>query len=411
LNFELHTALKLIRAKSTGTSGRNNIRPIIRIALAGIAISVTVMLLSVSIVQGFQQQIREKIIGFGGHIQITNFQTTDGFEVIPIGTEQDFYPDLDTLPEIKNIQVYANQAGILKANSQILGVVMKGVSTDFDWEFFDQNMVEGSAFTLDPETKSNEVVISQNIAKKMQLQVGDKFAVYFVQNKRPRPRKFTVSGIYNTDLEEFDQRFIIGDIRHIQKLNKWQENQVGGFEVNLHHFEDLDRMDDFIYHNIPFEYKRTTIINKNQNLFGWLQLQDVNVIIIIGLMILVCGINMASALLILILDRTRMIGLLKAMGATNVSVRKIFLYIAAYLLAVGLLWGNLLGIGLALGQHYFGWVSLPAETYFISQVPIYLNWTSIIGLNVTTLLLCIVMLIAPTYVVTRISTVDAIKLD
>lgn len=369
------------------------------------------MLLSVTIVQGFQQQIRNKIIGFGGHIQISNFQTTDGFEVIPISTEQDFYPDLDTLPEVKNIQVYANQAGILKANSEILGVVMKGISTDFNWEFFSQNLVSGETLTFHPDKKSNDVLISESIANKMHLKIGDRFAVYFVQNKKPRPRKFTVKGIYNTDLEEFDKLYIIGDIRHIQKLNKWQINQVGGFEVNLNKFEDLDKMDDFIYNNIPFEYKSTTIIHKNQNLFGWLALQDVNVLIIIGLMILVCGINMASALLILILDRTRMIGLLQTMGATNTSVRKIFLYIATYLLIVGLFWGNLLGIGLALLQQEFGLVSLSPETYFISQVPIHLSITSILTLNFSTLALCIVMLLAPTYVITRIATVDAIKLD
>jgi len=411
VNFELFTALKLIRTKNPSQKNKNSIRVIINIALAGIAISVTVMILSVAIVKGFQNEIRDKIIGFGGHIQISNFQSTDGFETIPINTDQEFYPDLDTLPKVKNIQVYANKAGILKTDEEILGVVMKGIGSDFNWDFFQENMVEGEILQFDSAKKSNSVLISDNIANKMGLHTGDKFLVYFIRNQQPRPRKFTISGIYSTDLEEFDKLFILGDIRHIQRLNGWDSNQVGGFEVNLNRWEDLDEIDDFIYENIPFEYKSVTIINKNQNLFGWLELQDINVYIIIGLMILVSGINMASALLIMILDRTQMIGIFKAMGATNANIRRLFLYIATYLLSVGLFWGNLIGLGLALIQNHFKIFSLPAETYYISHIPIHLEISDILTLNIFTLVLCITMLIVPTYIVTRISTVDAIKMD
>jgi lipoprotein-releasing system permease protein len=411
LNFELFTALKLIRTKSSDKTGRNNIRPIINIALIGIAISVAVMILSVAIVTGFQTEIREKIIGFGGHIQISNFQSTDGFETIPISTDQNFYPELDTLEKVTNIQVYANKAGILKTNEEILGVVLKGIGTDFDWTFFKDYMVEGDTLVFEDSTKSNNVIISQKIANKMQLKLGDHFFVYFIKNHKPRPRRFNISGIYSTSLEGFDDLFIIGDIRHIQKLNDWNPDQVGGFEVNLKHYEDLDEVDDFIYNNIPFEYKTTTIIHKNQNLFGWLELQDINVTIIIGLMILVSGINMASALLIMILDRTRMIGIFKAIGATNSSIRKLFLYIATYLMTVGLFWGNLIGLTLALIQKYFKIFTLPPETYYLSHIPINIEITDIIYLNFFTLLLCLIMLIAPTFIVTRISTVDAIKMD
>ena len=411
MNFELFTALKLIRTKNPSQKNKNSIRVIINIALAGIAISVTVMILSVAIVKGFQNEIRDKIIGFGGHIQISNFQSTDGFETIPINTDQEFYPDLDTLPKVKNIQVYANKAGILKTDEEILGVVMKGIGSDFNWDFFQENMVEGEILQFDSAKKSNSVLISDNIANKMGLHTGDKFLVYFIRNQQPRPRKFTISGIYSTDLEEFDKLFILGDIRHIQRLNGWDSNQVGGFEVNLNRWEDLDEIDDFIYENIPFEYKSVTIINKNQNLFGWLELQDINVYIIIGLMILVSGINMASALLIMILDRTQMIGIFKAMGATNANIRRLFLYIATYLLSVGLFWGNLIGLGLALIQNHFKIFSLPAETYYISHIPIHLEISDILTLNIFTLVLCITMLIVPTYIVTRISTVDAIKMD
>lgn len=411
LNFEFFTASKLIRSKSSDKRNRNGIRPIVNIALAGIAISVAVMIISISIVTGFQKEIREKIIGFGGHIQISNFQSTDGFEIIPISINQPFYPDLDTLEKVSNIQVYANKAGILKTKEEILGVVLKGIGNDFDWTFFKDYLVEGDTLVFNDSTKSNQVMISKKVATKMNLSVGDKFIVYFIQNNKPRPRKFTIKGIYSTSLEGFDDLFIIGDIRHIQKLNGWGQDQVGGFEVNLKHYKDLDEVDDFIFNNIPFEYKTTTIINKNQNLFGWLDLQDINVTIIIGLMIFVSGINMASALLIMILDRTRMIGIFKTMGTTNSSIRKIFLFIAAYLMTVGLFWGNLIGLGIALAQKYFKIFTLDSETYYISHIPINIDVWSILSLNIFTLVICLIMLIAPTYIVTRIKTVDAIKLD
>ncbi len=411
MNFELFTALKLIRTKSSDRKSRNSIRTIINIALSGIAISVTVMILSVTIVKGFQNEIREKIIGFGGHIQISNFQSTDGFETIPISTEQPFYPEFDSLEKVSNIQVYANKAGILKTDDEILGVVLKGISTDFDWTFFKKNLVEGTVLHFDDAKKSNQVLISKHIANKMNLKVGDDFLVYFIKNNQPRPRKFTIDGIYSTDLEEFDKLIVLGDIRHIQKLNDWDSTQVGGFELNLNSWDDLNEIDDFIYENIPFEYKSTTIINKNQNLFGWLELQDINVFVIITLMIFVSGINMASALLILILDRTQMIGIFKAMGSTNGSIGKVFLYIATYLLGVGLLWGNLIGLGLAFIQKEFQIFTLPPETYYISHIPIHIEFTDILFLNVFTLVLCVLMLILPTFIVTRISAVDAIKLD
>jgi lipoprotein-releasing system permease protein len=245
----------------------------------------------------------------------------------------------------------------------------------------------------------------------MDLSVGETFLVYFIDKQKAKPRKFKITGIYATSLEGFDDLFIIGDIRHVQKLNRWNSDQVGGFEINLNEYKHLDEIDDFVFNNIPFEYKTTTIINRNQNLFGWLDLQDINVTIIIGLMILVSGINMASALLILILDRTQMIGIFKSMGASNTSIRKLFIYIAAYLMTVGLFWGNLIGLSLALIQKYFKIFSLPPETYYISHIPINIEFGNIIFLNVFTLLICLIMLIAPTYIVTRISTVDAIKLD
>lgn len=379
MNFELYTALKLIRDKSSDKNKRNSsIGPIITIALFGIAVSMVVMIISIAIVTGFQKEIREKVIGFGGHIQISTFQSSDGFQTIPIDMDQPFYSEIKELPSVRNIQVYANKAGILKTKTEILGVVLKGVGMDFDWSFFNRHLIAGNAFILNDSATSNHVLISENIANKMNLGVGDKFLVFFIKNNKTRPRKFTISGIYATNLGGFDDLFVLGDIRHIQKLNNWNTNQIGGFEVNLKKYEDLYEIDDFIFNSIPFEFKTTTIISKNENIFGWLALQDTNVFIIIGLMIFVSSINMASTLFIMILDRTRMIGIYKTMGASNIQIRKIFLYIATYLMTVGLFWGNVIGIGLALTQKYFKVFKLPPETYYISHIPINIELSSLI---------------------------------
>ncbi len=412
MNYELFAAIKLIRDRA-GKSGKGKkaVRPIINIAIAGIAISMVVMILSVAIVQGFQTEIQNKVIGFGGHIQITSLQSSDSYDMYPLSTDQDFYPELDTLPEVRNIQVFSNKAGILKNGEEILGIVMKGVGTDFDWSFFAQNLEEGHVLHFSDSTKNDSIIISRSIADKMKLGINDKFTVFFIQNNRPRPRRFTVAGIYRTNLENFDDLFIIGDIRHIQRINGWEPDQVSGFEVNLYRFDDLEKIDELIYQNVPFEIKNVSIKRKYSDIFGWLELQDMNVIIIISLMVLLSGVNMSSALLILILDRTAMIGILKSMGATNWSIRKLFLYISAYLITIGLFWGNLIGIGLAFLQKNYRFVLLNEDTYYIPYVPIDIGWAEIIYLNLFTLLLCMAILLLPSYIITRLKVVETLKFE
>jgi len=411
LKFERFIAHKLRQTQPLDSEQKRRTNPIIRIAIGGIALGVVIMILAIAILTGFQKEIKSKVVGFGGHIDITKFQSADGYDLDPVSKEQDFYPTIDSLQEIANISVYANKAGILKTKDEILGVVLKGVDQNYHWDFFEKNLVEGQIIHLSDSSKNDSVLISESIANKMRLSIDDKLIIYFIQNQKARPRRFYVAGIYKTGLEDFDNLLLLGDIKHIQKINDWEPNQVGGFEINLGSFEDLERMDQIIYENIPFQLKSTTIKQRHSDIFGWLELQDVNVIIIIVLMILVCGINMTSALLIMILDRSQMIGIFKALGASNWNIRKIFLLHASYLIGVGLLWGNLIGLGLAFIQLKTGFITLDQETYYIDRVPIHLEPMSLIVLNACTMLLCVAMLIIPSYFITKISPVKAIKFD
>jgi len=411
LNFEYFIAKRIISGRKTAEDTKNSgTRPIIRISVMSIAIGLAVMLISVAIVTGFQSEIRAKVIGFGSHIQITSYDSDNTIETSPVDRNQSFYPHLDTVPGIRHIQVYATKSGIIKTDEEIQGVIIKGIGTDFDWSFFEKNLIKGKRIHLSDTGKSNDIVISNIIAKKLKLEVGDKLLMYFIQQP-PRLRKFEIAGIYESGLEKFDQAYVLADIRHIQKLNDWDENQVSGFEVLLENFSDLEKMDEFIYKYIGMELYSTKITDRHRDIFGWLELQDWNVVIIIALMVLVAGINMISALLILILERTNMIGILKAMGANNWSIRKVFLYNATYLISIGLLWGNIIGVSLCMLQKYFGIITLPKESYYISVVPINFDWLTLLLLNIGTLLLCTLMLIIPSYVVTKITPVKAIRFN
>lgn len=387
-------------------------QPIIKISIAAIALGLIVMIVAVSIVSGFQREIRNKVIGFGGHIQITKYDSQNTYEATPIDKNQPFYPSLDTVKGIKHIQIYATKPGIIKTNQDIYGVIVKGIGSDFDWTFFNDKLKEGNPLKIDDKNPTNDIIISQTIANKMSIKLGDKMFLYFIQSDgQLRPKDFVVKGIYQSGLEQFDNLFVIADITHIQKRNNWSENLVGGFEVIIDNYNDLNQLDQFIYDNIGYDLHSTTIIDRNPDIFNWLELQDINVIIIILLMVLVAVINIISALLILILERTTMIGILKALGLPNWNVRKIFLYNAIHLIIKGLIIGNIIGIGLCLLQLKFGFIKLPEESYYVSEVPIELNWMSILMLNIGTLLVCFMMLILPSYVITKISPVKAIRFD
>lgn len=407
-------AQRLIKGRREGTSFS---RPINVIAIFGIAMGLAVMILAVSILTGFKEQIRDKVAGFGSHIQVLNFDSNYSPETTPISDTQPFVKGLRELQGIKHIQVFATKAGIIKTEEEIQGVVLKGIGSDFDWSYFKSNITEGKVFTVTDTGRTNEVIISKKISDMLRLRTGDSFAMHFVQDP-PRSRKFTISGIYETSLDEFDKMYIFCDIGHIKRLNGWSEDQISGFEIFINDFERLDEMTSAVRDIIGYritddeqQYRVMSIRTRYPQIFDWLNFQDLNVIIIITLMLVVAGFNMISGLLILILEKTNMIGILKALGSDDATIRKMFLYQAAYLIGKGLLWGNVIGIGLAFIQLKTGIVTLDPASYYIKTVPVNLELIHVILLNAGTMVAIIMMLLIPSQLISRITPVKAIRYD
>ena len=407
MNVEYFIAKRLFTAKEENNTYT---KPILRIAILAIALSVAVMLISIMVVTGFKNDISDKIIGFGSHITISNFTNNQSYESEPISVEQDFYPSITAVEGVKHISTFATKAGIIKTVDEIQGVVLKGVSSDYDWTFFKDNLVSGSVIVVNDSVKSNQILISENISKTLDLNVGDGLVMYFAQNP-PRVRKFHISGIYNTAMSDFDKLFVLGDINHIQELNGWENNEVGGFEIQLTNFDDLDKITDEVYNLTPYNLNAQSIKEKTPQIFNWLDLQDVNVFVILILMLIVGVINMITALLILILERTKTIGILKALGATNWSVRKIFLYSAVNLIVKGLLVGNAIALSFAFLQKQFSLISLDPATYYMDTVPINFDLTYILLLNIGTVVVCYVVLIIPSVIITKITAIRAIRFE
>lgn len=410
----LFISKRLIRERRKGLSLS---RPINRIVIAGIALSITVMILAFAILTGFKQEIRDKIAGFSGHIQVVNFDSNYSFETAPISSKQEFVPKLDEYKEFENIHVFATKAGIIKTDENIQGVVLKGVSTDYDWSFFRKNLVEGSVLNLNDSTRSNSVIISKSISDLLNLGLGDDFAMYFVQDP-PRMRKFTVEGIYETSVEAMDKIYIFGDIGHIRRLNGWDQDQVSGFEIFIDNFNDIDLMTftvrDAIGYKMDEDQEKLKVTNlkmKYPQILDWLNFQDTNVIVIVVLMLLVAAFTMISGLLILILEKTNMIGILKALGSDNKLIQKIFLNQATYIIAAGLLWGNIIGYGLAFIQNKFELISLDPSSYYLTTVPINIDILHFISLNIGTVSIILIMLLLPSRLVAAIRPVKAIKFE
>jgi lipoprotein-releasing system permease protein len=392
-------------------------RPIIRISVTGIALSLAVMIVSVATVTGFKNEIRRKIIGFGSHIQITNYDSNNSFETEPISRKQPSLPLLREIPGIRHIQVYATKPGIIKTRNDIQGAILKGVGSDFDWGFFRENLVEGSVFQVDDSVKTDKVLISKYMASLLKLKTGDRFAMYFI-NDKPRGRSFEVSGIYQTSLVEFDKQFILADLGHVQDLNDWTSGQVSGIEILIDDYDQLDRMTKQVFSVAGISFtedgSRLRIMNVRERypqIFDWLGLIDKNVWVLLGLMLIVSVFNMISGLLIIILDRTTMIGILKALGMGNPGVRSIFLYQSAYLMGKGLLWGNGVGVSLCLLQHYFRIIRLNPESYFLTYVPVNFDPGALVLLNLGTLIVTLVVLMLPSMVIARITPARTIRYD
>jgi lipoprotein-releasing system permease protein len=414
MNFPYFIAQRLIKGRREDTSFS---RPINVIAIIAIAMGLAVMILAVEILTGFKQEIRNKVVGFGSNIQIVNFDSNISFETTPISDKQDFVPKIKALPGIKHVEVFATKAGIIQTDRDIQGVVLKGVGSDYDWSYFSSNMVEGSVFHVNDSARTNEVIISKKIADMLMLKTGDSFLMHFIQDP-PRVRKFVISGIYETSLEEFDKIYVFCDIGQIQRLNGWSPDQVSGFEIYIDDFNEIDQktseVRDIIGYRITEEtpkFKVTNIRSRYPQIFDWLNFQDMNVIIIIILMLVVAGFNMISGLLILILEKTNMIGILKALGSDDRTIRRVFLYQAAYLIGKGLLWGNLIGIGLAFLQLKTGLITLDPSSYYLKTVPVNLDPVHIILLNAGTMAAIIIMLLVPSQLISRITPVKAIRYD
>ena len=403
-----------ISKKLIQSEGRKNSisSPIIKIATAAIAIGMMMMMISVATGVGLQQKIREKIAAFSGHIIISNFDSNQSqITVVPIALKQDFYPKFKKFAGISYVQAVATKAGIIRTESSFEGVVFKGVGTDYHWQNLEEYLVEGRLPKFSASA-SKEIIISQFLSKRLQLKVGSNCNTFFLKdanNELPNLRVFKIVGIYNSGFQDFDSTYIIGDIQHIQKMNRWTAKQVGAFEVFIDDFDKIATVGEQVYQETNSKLNTETIVQKYAFIFEWLKLFDFNILTIIIIMIAVATINMAVALLVIILERTQTIGILKALGANNWMIRKIFLHQAAYLIGNGLFWGNLIGFFILLLQKYTGIVKLNPENYNVDVAPVVINFMHILGLNLATVVFCLLIMVIPSYLITKILPIKAIR--
>lgn len=414
MSLELFIARKIYFSKE---EQRKVTPPAVRIAIIGIALGLAVMILSVAIVIGFKKEVRNKVIGFGSHIQVTNFDNNSSYESSPIAVSDTLLNDLKRFPGIRHVESYATKPGILKTDTDFQGIVLKGVDEHFDWTFFRANMKEGDVLTFDPEKNSTDVLISRYLSDLLGLKLGDSFLTYFVQED-VRARKFHVAGIYETGFLDYDKLFVVADIRQVRRLNSWEKDQASGLELLVDNYGRLDQIAEDLYFYLSDRSDRQgntfytrSVKELNPMIFNWLDVLDINVVIILILMMSVAGFTMISGLLIIILERTNMIGILKALGENNASIRKIFLYVSFFLIGKGMIWGNLIGVALCLVQAHFRLVTLDPSIYYLDAVPIDLNLISLLLLNVGTLTAAMLMMIGPSYLIMKIDPARSIRFE
>jgi len=411
LNLEYFIAKRLITARDHKSSIS---APIIKIAIAAIAIGMIMMIISIATGIGLQQKIRQKVAAFNGHIMITNYDENQSqLSLTPISTHQDFYPKFTNIEGINHVQAVATKSGIIRTETAFEGIIFKGVGKEYRWNYLQEYLVSGKLPNINNQL-NDEVLISEFLASRLNLKVGDKFNTFFMKedtNQKPNLRVFRITGIFNSGFQEFDSTFIIGDIRHIQRINKWESDQVGSFEVFVDDFNAIQEKGQEVYDKTGSTLDTQTIVDKYYFIFEWLKLFDFNIIVILVIMIAVATINMVVALLVLILERTQMIGILKSMGANNWAVRKIFLYNAFYLISKGLFWGNLIGVGMLVIQQYFGIIKLNPENYYVNEAPVFIDFGTIFLLNIGTIVICLLILLIPSYIITKISPIKAIRFD
>lgn len=415
MNFPLFIAKRIY---SDNTNKRKVSRPAIRIATIGVAVGLAVMIISVSVVVGFKHSIRDKVVGFGSHIQVAEFTTLQGSGTQPIAITDSVMRILSKAPNVKHVQKFAIKQGILKTDTDFLGVMFKGISAEYDTTFIHQNMIDGSIPAFSNSKSSNRLLISKIMADKLQTKCGDRLFAYFIDDNGVRVRRFTIAGIYQTNLTQYDKAICFTDLYTACRLNGWDSCQVSGAEIAVNDYSKISLTEDFLIRHLNRTldcygntFTSKTIREINPQIFSWLDLLDLNVWIILAIMTVVAVVTMISGLLIIILERTTMIGILKALGASNRTVRHTFLWFATFIVTKGLIIGDLVGIGLVILQKYTGLVKLDPATYYISTVPVELNIVYVLLLNLMTLLVSVVVLVGPSYLISHIHPAKSMRYE
>jgi ABC-type transport system, involved in lipoprotein release, permease component len=414
MNLELFIARKIHFTKK---DGKKATPPAVRIAMIGIALGLAVMMLSIAIIVGFKKEVRNKVVGFGSHIQITSFDRNASYETSPVAINDSLLFSLKNYPGIKHAEVFATKPGILKTENNFQGIVLKGVDTDYDWSFFQSNLKEGVIPVFNSDKASTDVIISRELCNMLDLKLEDSFITYFIQNE-VRARRFNITGIYETGFQDYDKLFVVADIKQVKRLNGWNNNEVSGIELYVNDYNNLDAVADSLYFSLletrdangnPLHTR--SVKELNPMIFGWLDVLDMNVIVILIIMMTVAGFTMISGLIIIILERTNMIGILKAQGMNNTSIRNIFLYISFFLIGKGMIWGNVVGTLVCFVQWKFKILKLDPSVYYIDAVPIDLSLPSFILLNLGALITAMLMMLGPSYIITKIEPAKSIRFE
>lgn len=414
MNFEFFIAKRIY---FNSDRKRQVAKPAIRIATIGMALGLVIMIISLCVVMGFKREVRSKVIGFGSHIQISNFRSSQSYETLPIAAGDSLLSSLEQIEGVSHAQRYATKPGMIKTEDNFQGMVLKGVGQEYDLTFLRNHLIEGEIPAFTDSIASNQILISSALSKKLHVKLGDALYTYYIQ-ENIRARKLKIAGIYETNFSDYDNLFVIGDIYTVTRLNKWEKDQASGIEVQITNYDDLENMayqvsshTDALVDRYGNTYYTQTIEDLNPQLFAWLGVLDLNVWVILILMLGVAGFSMISGLLIIILERTNMIGILKALGDTNRSIRTIFLYFSAFIIGKGMLWGNLIGLAVCYIQYQWHVVKLDPVNYYIDSVPIYFNGWIWLILNLSTLLVSILILIGPSYLISRIHPAKSIRFE
>ena len=415
MNWKLFIARRIYK-KNEG--GREVSKPAVRIAMLGIAIGLAIMIVSIAVVIGFKHQVRDKVVGIGSDIVISNFEAQNTYETSPIVANDSLFAQLQTLEGVRHLQRYSTKPGMIMTDTDFEGMVLKGISTEYDLSFIKRHLIEGEIPLFTDTVASQQVLISQSNALKLKLKVGDKIYTYFVDDDHIRARRLTIAGIYQTNFTTYDELFLISDLYTVNRLNNWKTDQVSGVEIQVKDYDKLEDVRELVHEKVDVQtdkyggiYFTQSIEDIHPEIFAWLGLLDMNVWVILILMIGVAGFTMISGLLIIILERTNMIGVLKALGANNWSIRNIFLNFSMFLIGRGMLIGNVIGLLLCFLQYQFHIIKLDPSTYYVSYVPIEMNWGIFILLNICTFIVSVLMLIGPSYLIAHIHPAKSIRFE